>query len=105
MSARKRETRTLKASEARAHWSQLLDQVFKGESRILVEKSGIPVAAIVSAADLERLRRLAIEEAAALTRLRAAFADRTEEQIVADVAQVVQEVRSEARARKRPLSA
>lgn len=46
---------TMKASEARQQFSQLLNQVFRRETRVIVEKSGIPVAAIISAEDLERL--------------------------------------------------
>ena len=38
-------TQTLKASEARAQWSQLLNKVFRRQARVIVEKSGIPVAA------------------------------------------------------------
>ena len=48
----------IKASAARAQWSQLLNGVFRGQTRVIVEKSGIPVAAIVSAQDLERLNPL-----------------------------------------------
>lgn len=99
MGEREPMTKTMKASDARQRFSQLLNQVFRGESRILVEKSGIPVAAIVSAADLERLRQMEMEgeEAKALARMRSAFAGRTEQQIVQDVARVVEEVRAERR--------
>lgn len=51
-------TRIIKASEARQQFSRLLNQVFRGETRVIVEKSGIPVAAIISAEDLERFKRL-----------------------------------------------
>lgn len=54
-------TQTVKASMARQQFSQLLNQVFRGETRVVVEKSGIPVAAIVSAQDLERLDQLEAE--------------------------------------------
>jgi prevent-host-death family protein len=49
---------TIKASEARKQWSQLINEVFRGESRIIIERSGLPVAAIISAADLDRLTQL-----------------------------------------------
>jgi prevent-host-death family protein len=42
-------------------WSQLLNKVFRRETRVIVEKSGIPVAAIISAQDLEQLNRLEAE--------------------------------------------
>ena len=50
-------TQTIAASEARQQFSQLLNQVFRREKRIVIEKSGVPVAALVSADDLEQLRR------------------------------------------------
>ncbi len=93
-------TQTMKASEARGQWSQVLNKVYRKQARVLVEKSGIPVAAIVSADDLEQLRRLEAEETQALERMRAAFADVPEEQLEQDVAAVIQRVRAEARARK-----
>ena len=42
-------TKTIKASVARQQFSQLLNDVFRGKIRVVVEKSGIPVAAIISA--------------------------------------------------------
>ncbi|MBI4491257.1 MAG: type II toxin-antitoxin system Phd/YefM family antitoxin [Chloroflexi bacterium] len=51
-------TQTMKASEVRQNFSQLLNKVFRRETCVIVEKSGIPVAAIISAQDLERLNRL-----------------------------------------------
>lgn len=46
---------TIKASEARVHFGEMLKRVHSGEARLVVEKGGIPVAAIVSMYDLERL--------------------------------------------------
>ncbi len=51
-------TQVMKASDVRKEWSQLLNSVFKSQTRVVVEKSGIPVAAVISAADLERLTKL-----------------------------------------------
>jgi len=92
---------TVKASEARARWSELLNAVARRRTRVLVEKSGVPVAALVSPDDLERLRRLDEERVDALRlldRMSAAFADLSEEQIEHDVARVIAEVRAEKRA-------
>ena len=41
-----RETEVVKASQARQHLSEILNKVHRGNVRVLVEKSGIPVAAI-----------------------------------------------------------
>lgn len=46
---------TINASEARVHFGDVLKRVYRGEARLVVEKSGIPVAAIVSLEDLDRL--------------------------------------------------
>ena len=51
-------TQTLKDSEARQRWSELLDKVFRRETRVIVEKSGVPVAAIISPEDLERFEQI-----------------------------------------------
>jgi prevent-host-death family protein len=69
-------TKTMKASEARQQFSQLLNAVFRKETRVLVEKSGIPVAAIISAEDFKRLARMEEErrrDFAILDEMREAF--------------------------------
>src|SRR5688572_32458010 len=93
-------TQRINATQARQEWSQLLNRVFRRETRVVVERSGIPVAAIVSAHDLERLKRMEDEETRALDRMRAAFSDVTEEQIIKDVEAVVEEVRQEERSHR-----
>lgn len=92
-----RKTRNLKASEARQQLDEVLDEVSRQKTRIIVEKSGSPIAAIVSIQDLEGLQRLEANAEQALARMRAAFSDLSEEQIVEDVARVIEEVRAERR--------
>jgi prevent-host-death family protein len=95
-------TKTLKASEARQHFSELLNQVFKGETRVLVEKSGIPVAAIVSATDLNKLQQLESQQSERfklLERLRAGFADLSEEQIQRAVTEIIEKQRQQERSK------
>lgn len=89
---------TMKASEARQNWSQLLNEVFREKTRVIVEKSGIPVAAVISAADFERLMRFEAhrqERFRALEETWAAFADVPPEELEARLAQALAEVRSE----------
>src|SRR5262245_55103002 len=57
-------TETMKASDARQQFSDVLNRVYRHEARVVVERSGIPVAAIVSAEDLARLRQYDEERAA-----------------------------------------
>lgn len=51
-------TETSNVSETRKHLSETLDRVHRREARVVVEKSGIPVGAIVSMDDLARLNRI-----------------------------------------------
>lgn len=93
-------TQTIKASEVRQDWSQLINKVFRKEVRILVEKSGIPVAAIVPVADLERLTRLDEELKERFKPLLdswEAFEDVPPEEIEGEVARAIAEIRQERR--------
>ena len=51
-------TETINASEVRQQFAHVLNSVFRNERRVLVEKSGIPIAAVVSTEDLRRLELL-----------------------------------------------
>ncbi len=95
-------TQTMKATEARAQWSKLLNDVFRHNARVIVEKSGIPVAAIISAQDLERFNRLEAERAKDFTildEIGQAFKDESPEEIERQVAKALTEVREENRQR------
>ena len=92
--------RTMKASEARAQWSRLLNAVFRGEQRVVIEKSGIPVAAIVSASDLERLLRLGAaheRDFAILNEIGEAFRGVPPDELEQEVDRAVTEARAEMR--------
>ena len=74
----------INASEARQQWSDLLNKVFRKEARVVVEKSGIPVAAVVSTEDLERLHqfdRQREEDLQVVRKIRAAFESTSPEEI------------------------
>ena len=93
-------TQVMKASEARQRWSEILNGGFRGNTRVVVEKSGIPVAAVISAQDLERLNQLEAqreERFRVLDRMREAFKDVPPEEIEREVAQAIAEVRAERR--------
>ena len=47
-------TQSIPVSLARQRFGELINQVYRRRLRVIVEKSGIPVAALVSLADLER---------------------------------------------------
>ncbi len=72
------------------------------ETRVIVEKSGVPVAAIISAADLERLNQLEEQRKArfkALDESRAAFKDVPDEELEREVARAIEETRAQNRQR------
>lgn len=94
-------TQTMKISDVKNKLSSLVNEVYRKETRVLVEKAGIPVAALVSADDLERLTRLDQESQArerrfaVLARMREAFKDVPLEEIERETARAVAEVRAE----------
>lgn len=95
-------TQVIKASEARKEWSQLLNNVFKGQTRVIVEKSGIPVAAVISAEDLERFTVLEEQREArfkALERIREALKSVPAEQLNQEINKAIEEVRTERKSR------
>jgi prevent-host-death family protein len=102
MRERQPTTQTMKASQARQEFSQLLNKVFRRETRVIVEKSGIPVAAIISAEDLERLQLLEAQHQRsfdAIQAVGAAFKDVPDEELGAEVARAVGEARAKQRKR------
>ncbi len=50
-------TKTVGVAEAKAHLSQLMAEAAYGGMRILIERRGKPLAALVSVADLTELER------------------------------------------------
>ena len=92
--------KTVKASEARQNWSELLGDVYKNRTRIIVEKSGIPMAAVISVADLERFLRFEArrdEDFKVLEESWRAFEGVPDDEIEEQVAQAVTEARRQLR--------
>ena len=78
--------------------------MFREETRIVVEKSGIPVAAIISAKDLKRLDRLEKERSdrfRILDEVKAAFRDVPESEIENEADQALTRVRQTTGAREK----
>lgn len=88
----------MKASVVRQQWSKLLNNVFRDQTRVVVEKSGIPVAAVISAGDLERFTKMEQQRAEhfkVLGTVGEAFKDVPSEQILSEVTKAVDQVRKE----------
>jgi len=95
-------TQVMKASDVRAQWSQLLNKVFRNQTRVVVEKSGIPVAAVISAEDLQRFTQMEEQREKrfkALDKMREAFKDVPSEKIDREVKRAISQVRAENRAK------
>lgn len=99
-------TQVMKASDVRREWSQLLNKVFRNQTRVVVEKSGIPVAAVISAEDLEHFIKLEEQRErnfAILDEIGEKFKDVSAEEIEQEVGRALVKVRAENR-RKPPAS-
>jgi prevent-host-death family protein len=95
-------TQRMKITDVKNKLSNLVNEVYRKETRVLVEKAGIPVAAIVSTEDLRQLARLD-EQRAERRRVVAAMREpfrgvspeEIEQETATDVAQTRQEMRTE----------
>ena len=93
-------TQIMNVTQVRDQFSQVVNKVYRKETRIIVEKSGIPVAAIVSAEDLEQMRRIDAEREErfkALDATRDAFKDVPPAELEREVEKALAEVRAENR--------
>src|SRR5437016_734073 len=89
-------TQTMKISDVKTELSSLVNAVNRRGIRVLVEKAGIPVAALVSVADLERLiqyEREREERFAIIDQMREAFRDVSPEEIERNVIAIIREMR------------
>ena len=95
-------TTTMKFTDARAHLSEIFNQVAKEETRILVEKNGVPVGAIISARDLQRFEAIEAEAHArayaAFVAFGEAFKDVPDDEFEREVDNAISKVRAEMRA-------
>jgi prevent-host-death family protein len=88
--------KVLKASDVRQRWSEVVNEVARDKTRVIVEKSGVPVAGVVSPQDLEWLqerdRRMA-ELRETMDELRQALGDVPPEEFNRAVDRAVEESR------------
>lgn len=85
--------------------SQAVRRVASGETRVVVEQSGLPVAAIISAVEYRRFKEQEREAARlelidAFTRISAAFKDVPDDELERELAKAQAEVRAEMRAER-----
>ena len=103
MSSTPMTTETMKFTDARQQLSRVVNRVARHETRVLIEKSGVPVAALVSADDLERLNALEErrkEQFGAMVEISRAFADVPDDELERELAKAQAEARAELRAER-----
>ncbi|CAN5577878.1 hypothetical protein BH09CHL1_BH09CHL1_28930 [soil metagenome] len=84
MRTKKPITKVMSASQVRQHFAETVNEVARGNTRIVVEKNGAPAGAFVSARDLERLEFEDAkweEDSKFLEEIRSRFADVDPEEI------------------------
>lgn len=94
------ETR-MKLSDTKQQLSKLVNQVAQGQSRVVVEKSGLAVAAIISTEEYQRFLQLEADRAqrfAAVSRISAALADIPVDELEAEVQRTIDDTRARRRA-------
>lgn len=103
---KQRTVETISVSEARQKLSETLNHVREDNARYIVEKSGIPVAAVVPMEDIERLQQLDTVRAERLADLRKAIevtreelADISPDEIEREIEKAISEVRASRRER------
>jgi prevent-host-death family protein len=94
--------RTVTAMEARKRLGELLETVYHRGDEVIIERAGKPMAVVIPAAKYEAVMQHSREELRkTVQELREANANVPPEEIYADVAEAVREVREQrARARR-----
>ncbi len=98
MTEQRATTETMKVSDVRSQLNKLVNRVYRKETRVIVEKSGIPVAGIVSPEDLRRLRELdedLAERRRVLEAMRVPFRGVPAEEIERETERILAELRDE----------
>jgi prevent-host-death family protein len=100
---RQRTTGTMSVSESRKQYSEILNRVYRDEEQVVIEKNGIPVAAIVPLSvvrDAEATTRRRAELRAAFEATRAEFQDIPPEEIEREIERAIAEVDEDRRLRR-----
>jgi len=83
------------AQEVRERLSDILGMVYYAKQSVIVERRGRRMAVVITLEDYELLQRVKREAMAAVAQLQERNADRDSNQVLADVTEVVEQVRRE----------
>ena len=84
---------TIPAVMARTHFGEIMKKSYKKGSRFVVEKSGIPMVVILSAADYARMVEAGEERFKILDRIKSKLPSLSENEVSDDVARAVTAIR------------
>ena len=101
MAKQERVTETMTASEVRQRFAETINRVAKNETRVILEKNGVPVAGIVSLSDMDRLQQADEQDRRdweTLEALREPFLGVPWEELEREALKAVAEVRADRRA-------
>jgi prevent-host-death family protein len=90
--------KTVPALEARTQFGQILKDVQSGQVRVLVEKSGVPMAGIISAQEFQQLITEREARFAVVDRIRRRLPSVPERELQRDVREALKQVRRRRRA-------
>ena len=88
-------TKTMTAKEARDNFSELLGSVYYTNNPVIVERKGKPFAVVISPEQFEVLKGEQEKAWKVIEEIQARNAHLSEEEVMADVTRVVEEVRQE----------
>ncbi|MBL7081301.1 MAG: type II toxin-antitoxin system Phd/YefM family antitoxin [Candidatus Omnitrophica bacterium] len=88
-------TKTIPAVEARIHFGEIMKRAFKKGERFIVEKSGIPMIAILSANEYMQFIQEREEQFQIIDRIKARLPDIPAEEVENDVRHAVQAIRKQ----------
>lgn len=90
-------TRRMSSKDARANFSDLLASVYYGQDPVIVERKGKPFAVVISPEEFEQYQKAQRARLFALIdEVQERNRDRDPDEIEADIAQAVEEVRRQA---------
>lgn len=85
--------KTIPALEARTHLGELMKKAYRGEERFIVEKSGIPMVAIIGVDEFTSLIRAREKRFEVYDRIQAKTKGFSEKEVEKDVEEAVKAVR------------
>lgn len=97
-------TETMSVSESRKQYSEILNRVFRDDERVVIEKNGIPIAAIVPLSvvrDATVIERRRADLRAAFEAAREEFRDIPPDEIEREIGKAIAEVEESRRERRK----